>query len=434
MAAFFTVLLGISALLLGYFLYVFGQENFIRETKDAIDIEIEHILSIIEDKEFQEKSQYIEDRTKYKEHPIYLYYDNEGNIIAGNIDEIPTIVDSIAEGLVSFDVMIDGENRTVAAKIHTFDDGRHLLIARDISKIINSYNTLELFTYLIMFLMLLVIIVSFFISFFVVDTINIIAGTAKDIMDTGDLTRRISIDTNWDDLSNLAQILNRMFERIEVLMHNIKYVSDNIAHDLKTPLTRLRNHLESHVDKGKGASEAEIEKILQEADNMLSTFNAILRISSLEKGKRHQDFTDIDLKELIEDVIELYEPLAEHRSISIVRNLADNYNVKGDRDLLFQLFTNLIDNAIKFSDNGKIIEVTIINNKKQKQIIIADNGIGISDEEISKVFDRFYRCDKSRTIQGNGLGLSLVKAAVEIHNGQIELYSNNPGLKVVVVL
>lgn len=281
--------------------------------------------------------------------------------------------------------------------------------------------------------MSLVVGISFLISTFVVKRINIIGVTAENIIKTGNLSRRISIDTRWDDLSNLAGILNDLLARIESSMEDVRRVSDNIAHDLRTPLTRLKNNLED-AKKNKKFKEENIDKLISEADSLLGTFNALLRITNIEKGKRHSEFQELNLKQILIDVVELYEPLIEEKKISLEKNI-ENVNFKGDRDLLFQAFANILDNAIKFTPQNGKIKITLKNNEDIKIIEISDTGEGVSKEDKGKIFDRFYRGDKSRSSSGSGLGLSLVHAIVKLHKGVIELSDNKPsGLKVIVKL
>lgn len=277
-------------------------------------------------------------------------------------------------------------------------------------------------------LMSMVVMVSFIISRFVVSRINTIAQTARDIMDTGDLSQRIRIDTHWDDLSNLAQLLNHFLERNESLMDGIREVSNNIAHDLRTPLTHLRNQIEDM--KTRDVKEHDVDELLAEADQILAIFNSLLRISNIEKGTRYQAFVDIDLHTLLGDVIELFEPMAEEKHIYIQHKKSSDVSIKGDRHLLFQMFTNILSNAIKFSPVGS----DIIISATPSEIIIADRGAGIADAEKELVFQRFYRSDTSRSTEGNGLGLSLVKAIIDLHQGRIVLEDNHPGLRVKVYL
>lgn len=427
MAVLFTILLGLSAVFLGYSLYDFSQKNFMRETEDAINIEIEHIIiSLAENHSNQNIAQYISKRAEEKRNPVYYFQDYKGHRLAGHLQSMPHDVKLIKEGVVSF--RHGAEQVLYAAKIYTFENGSRLLIARDIDDINQSYERMKMFSFMIMVFMLMVILVSFFISLFVVSRINMIAGTAKNIMDTGDLSKRISIQGNWDDLSNLAQVLNSLLDRIEGLMQGIRSTSDNIAHDLRTPLTRLRNHLED-LKENKN-SQSDIDSLITEADHILGTFNSLLRITKIEKSARSQNFITVNIGELIEDVIALYEPLAEDRSLNISSTICDDVFVQGDKDMLFQAFANLVDNAIKFSSENGHITIELNQDAKKAVFVLADNGCGVSEQERELVFDRFFRADYSRSEPGTGLGLSLVKAVLDLHKADVSLSDNNPGLRV----
>ena len=425
MAALFTLLLGLSACFLGYSLYEIGQNNFLRETEAAIDSEIEHIQTIVKNNiSNQTIHTYIQARATDKPNPVYFYQNTETQSHSGHLGSMPETVERIKEGIISF----HHRGTLYAAKIHTLDDGSKLLIGRDITDITASYKRLKLFSIMIMVFMLAVIFVSFFISSFVVTRINIIAATAKKIMDTGDLSARISINSSWDDLSNLAQVLNNLLDRIENLMLGIRDVSDSIAHDLRTPLTRLRNHLES-IKKTSDSPE-DIETIIREADDILNTFNALLRIANIEKSARHQKFSTVNIRTIVTDIIELYEPLAEQSNISIDHSLETDHIIQGDKDLLFQAFSNIMDNAIKFSPKNSTIRVSMNIDKNGPSLNISDQGIGIEHKDKERIFDRFYRGEKSRSTAGNGLGLSLVKAVCDLHHIRISLEDNTPGLRV----
>ncbi len=425
MAALFTLLLGLSACFLGYSLYDIGQNNFLRETEAAIDSEIEHIQTIEQANISNQRiHSYIQARAEKHVNPIYFYKNIITNDQSGHLDAMPEEVERIKEGIISF----SHDGTLYAAKIHTLADGSKLLIGRDITDITASYERLKFFSVLIMAFMLAVILVSFFISSFVVSRINIIAATAKQIMDTGDLSARISINSSWDDLSNLAQVLNNLLDRIENLMLGIRDVSDSIAHDLRTPLTRLRNHLED-IKKTSDRPE-DIETIIREADDILNTFNALLRIANIEKSARHQKFSTVNIRTIVTDIIELYEPLAEQSNISIDYSLETDHIIQGDKDLLFQAFSNIMDNAIKFSPKNSTICVSMNVDRNGSSLNISDQGTGIEHKDKERIFERFYRGEKSRTTAGNGLGLSLVKAVCDLHHITISLNNNTPGLRV----
>ena len=291
-----------------------------------------------------------------------------------------------------------------------------------------SYTRFSHLSFLIMGLMAVVVLVSFIISLFVVSRINMITQTAREIIDTGDLSRRISIESDWDDLSNLAQVLNGFLMRLESLMDAIRSVSDNIAHDLRTPLTHLRTQIEEL--KYQSVSDVEIDALLAESDQILAIFQSLLRISNIEKSKRHQAFEEVNLSALLHDAAELYEPVAEEKNIRLMLQLAQTQSIKGDKHLLFQMFANVLGNAIKFSPDGGDVSIQLSQDKQDITILITDRGLGIADTEKELVFRRFYRGDASRSTSGNGLGLSLVKAVIDLHQGSIALEDNQPGLRV----
>lgn len=430
MAVFFALLLGASALLLGYFLYDFGEQNFLRETEAAIDSEMKHVLLQVGDAGQGEVTAYVTEIAAAQMNPIYLYQSQAGDVLAGNIESIPINVGRIKEGVVSFDVPLMGVVRTVAAKIHTFQDGSRLLIGRNIHEILQSYEQLKLFTSLILGFMSVVILVSFVISTFVVKRINLIAQTAKQIMDTGDLSQRILIEGDWDDLSNLAQVLNQLLGQVESLMQGVRDVSNNIAHDLRTPLTRLRSQLEEATNHNLTKEDA--QRLLAEADQLLGVFSSLLRIARIEKGKREEPFTEVNLQSILEDVVELYDPVAEEKGICLQQRMLTNHVVAGDGDLLFQLFANLLDNAIKYSPSGSEVVVSLDVQGERPVMTMADRGIGIHLEERERVFERFYRSDQSRNTEGSGLGLSLAKAILDQHGASITLEDHHPGLIVTI--
>lgn len=278
-------------------------------------------------------------------------------------------------------------------------------------------------------LMAAVVATSYLISFFVVSRTHRIAQTARSIIETGDLSQRIAIDSRWDDLSRMAEMLNAFLDRNQELVEGVKRVSDNIAHDLRTPLTRMRNNLE---DLRRDSLEpARIDALIDEADRLLATFNALLRIARIETAQQRTQFAPLRLDEILRDVAELYEPLAEQKGVTLHLACAAA-PITGDRDLLFQAFANLLDNALKFSPAGGRIRIVLRRTGGQCICLVRDEGPGIADTEKERVFNRFYRSETSRHTPGNGLGLSLVAAVVQLHHGRIALQDANPGLLVKI--
>ena len=443
MALLFTVLLGSSVTVLAYFINQFNETSLIREVELGIDTNIASFRDWIDmdmDIEIPEILAQL-----YVNHPDtwYTWYDPQGQARYGNLIAPEQPSDILAEGIVRFEIRPDmitlpvdfDEPRTVAAKIHTFADGSRLMVAQDIEDVLETRQRMQLLGGITILLMLIVIGTSFFISNYVVSLTNTIAGTARQIMLTGDLSRRIDVNTRWDDLGNLAAILNDMLDRIEHLLQGVRRVADNIAHDLRTPLSRLRNRIEEldqHLQT-KGECEEHIfaEKLIQEADYLLVTFNALLRIANIESGKRHSEFAEVAMDELVQDVVEFYQPLAEEKQVRIETRIAP-CNLICDRDLLFQAIANILDNAIKFSPEGGIIEVALYAGAVSPVFSIRDAGPGIPDTDKPRVFDRFFRSEESRHSSGNGLGLSLVAAVIDLHKASIELADANPGLEVTI--
>lgn len=277
-------------------------------------------------------------------------------------------------------------------------------------------------------LMLVVVLVSFGISHFVVSRINRIALTAQNIVDTGDLSQRLTIDSRWDDMSNLSLVLNGFLAKIEELMNGVREISNNIAHDLRTPLSGLRSDIEAL--RKQPANDELIDTVLADVDHILAIFHALLRIANIEKGKRGQHMGEVNLSKIMRDVAELYEPLAEEREIGLQIAVGTNLTTKGDGDLLFQLFANLIDNAIKFAPPQSTISLSLTRESNQLVALVEDQGPGVPDDEKENVFKHFYRSDTSRSTPGNGLGLSLVRAVAARHQAPITLENGAPGLRV----
>lgn len=312
------------------------------------------------------------------------------------------------------------------------------LLSVEIYAISHGEMVRPIFTKFILALVIFICVGLFFVSFYVTKRINAITDTADRIISTRDLTQRIPIDNPWDDLSKLAKALNMMLDEIEQLVASVRQVSDNVAHDLRTPLTRLRNHIEAMrndtADITRAEQQEEFNTAIAECDALLNTFNALLRIANIESGRRLANFHTIDLMPVIHDVVELYEPVANEKHIFLAFRTEPTL-VIGDKDMLFQATANLLDNAIKHTPEGGSIVLTLARTEKGATITLTDTGPGIADEHKSNVFRRFYRVDACRNKPGAGLGLSLVAAIVKLHQGMITLSDNKPqGLIVTVTL
>jgi signal transduction histidine kinase len=426
MAVLFTVILGIAASILGYSGYYLNRNHFIFSMEQTLDSEYRYLSQAQEKGELQA---WLKNQLKVQDR-IYLLMGNDMTKIMGNLDEIPPQVDRLREGILYFTP--NGQPDTYAAKIYTLSSGQGLLIGSNMEDLLYTERVILWMGAATIILMMAVVIVSYLISTFVVSRTNHIADIAQNIIDTGDLSRRIDIDSRWDDLSAMAIVLNMLLAKIDDLMIGIRRVADNIAHDLRTPLTRLRNNIE--MIEADDKNEQQLQKVINDANHILSTFHAVLRISKIENAPSKENFKICDIGRILHDIVELYEPLADEKRILLIHNNSGSFEYYGDTDLLFQMVSNIIDNAIKFTpDQGKIV-VSISKQNEKIHIAIEDSGIGIPESDFKYVFDRFFRGERSRTIQGNGLGLSMVQAVVRLHNGQIALENLNPGLKVHIIL
>jgi signal transduction histidine kinase len=256
----------------------------------------------------------------------------------------------------------------------------------------------------------------------------------------GDLSQRVPLSGTGDEFDQLAQNLNQMLDQIERLMAGMRQVTDNIAHDLRTPLSRLRARLEvTLIEKPDQTRYAEVlRETINEADRLLGTFNALLSIAEAEAGSRRDGFEPVDLSEIARDVAELYEPVADENGLGFETGIADKIMVRGDRLLLSQAIANLLDNALKYTPVGKVA-LRVDTRAGKARVEVSDTGPGVPPDRRSTVFDRFVRLEGSRSTPGNGLGLSLVRAVAKLHDGEIWLADSlpgaeRPGLKVVLEL
>lgn len=362
---------------------------------------------------------------------LYLFTTDDYVKLAGNLASWPEKAQSNS-GWINFtldeSVGWSGPKRQARARVFEVQGGLRLLVGRDVDDLTTLKKLIETAINWGMGITLaLALLGGFLMSRSTTRRIEVINNTSRKIMN-GHLSLRIPTRGTQDDFDQLADNLNRMLDRIVYLMEGIRHVSDSIAHDLRTPLTRLRNQLESTlmaVDNDEAREQA--GRAVAEADQLLATFNALLRIARLETRGNSADMKAVSLGLLVSDACELYEALAEDKHQYFEQAVDEHVMIEGDRDLLFQMVSNLIDNAIKYTPEGGQIVVRVQPDGPDAILEVSDSGIGIPDSEKDQVFQRFYRVGKSRSLPGNGLGLSLVSAVTEIHQGTIHLSDHHPG-------
>jgi hypothetical protein len=284
----------------------------------------------------------------------------------------------------------------------------------------------------------------------VLGRVDAMTETSRSIM-AGDLGERLPIAGTGDELDRLAENLNLMLERIEALMHGLKEVTDNIAHDLKTPLTRMRNRAEEALRTAEDESQyrAALEGTIEESDALIRTFNALLMIARAESGQARDGMTDFDAAEIAQGIGELYEPLADDKGLTLRVEASESAPMHGNRELISQALANLVDNAIKYAtpDNATLapdsppldgvqpeIVVKAAGDGDRILLTVADNGPGIPSDDRVRAVERFVRLEQSRSQPGSGLGLSLAKAVARLHGGELRLEDNAPGLRSVLAL
>ncbi len=254
-----------------------------------------------------------------------------------------------------------------------------------------------------------------------------VTRTATEIAN-GALDRRVEVRSQGDELDTLARTFNTMLDRIQALIIGMREMTDNLAHDFRSPLGRIRASADITLTNGgsKAESEAMAATTTEECDRLLEMINTTLDIAEAESGAAKLKLTDIDLVELVGDALELFQPIAEDQQITITADLPDHCRIHGDRQRLQRVVANLLDNGLKYMPTGGRVTITLVAEGERITLSIEDTGIGISADESARIFERFYRCDRSRSKQGNGLGLSLALAFVRAHGGDITVNST-PG-------
>jgi signal transduction histidine kinase len=327
-----------------------------------------------------------------------------------------------------------GELEKLGVYVTPLPKGLCLLVGDDWGEVEN-YITLILKTFGWVFLLSLTMAVGggLFLSSEFLKRIEAMTRTAEAIIE-GDIRRRLPRREAPDDLDRLAATLNRMLDRTNSLMERIKHLSNDIAHDLRTPLGRLRRQLDEArtSDLTREEYRAVLEQSVIEVDGILSTFGAILRIAQIESGSRRSGFQRLCLSELVTDVCETFVPVFEEDGRFLTHEIVPNLWIQGDQELVTLSLANLIENAATHTPPGSHVGVSLAPIHGQVALTVADNGPGVPEAERTRIFQRFYRLESSRTTPGNGLGLSIVAAIADLHTAQISAEDNQPGLRIAM--
>ncbi|MGV8996435.1 MAG: ATP-binding protein [Parvibaculaceae bacterium] len=449
LAVLYLGLFAASAILLLAYVYWNTAGFLVRQTDEAVQAEITGLAEQYAQGRLPLLVHTVIQRSRDPGESLYLVLDPAGQVLAGNLDVRPDVKPG-TDGWMDFTYSRRTLNGVVLkaarARVFVLAEGFYLLVGRDVQerREIESLITNALI-WAIALTVMLGLAGGLFMSRRMLARVDEINKSSKDIM-AGDLSRRLPIAGTGDEIDQLGQNLNAMLDQIEALMIGMRQVTDNVAHDLRSPLNRMRNRLEVTLLQDMSPDEYRnvLERTITEADHLLKTFNALLMIARAEAGSLRESMTNVDASLIARDVAELYEPVAEENGFAILLNVTDGLHVRGNRELLSQVLTNLIDNAIKHgkpkdetdpSGKAPVIEVAAgLDNDGRVELSIGDHGPGIPADQYARVLERFVRLEASRNTPGSGLGLSLASAVARLHGGRIELSDNAPGLRVKLVL
>ncbi|AYM76795.1 sensor histidine kinase [Janthinobacterium agaricidamnosum] len=360
---------------------------------------------------------------------IFLLVDADGRRVAGNLSSWPDLGSPVGR-LLHRDVTREGRRVPARMLIRDLTGGTRLFVGRDMEEG-KSIRTLVLrsLAYGGGVAILLVVAGAWLFRRQLEARIGQIRRTAGEI-EAGDLSRRIPVSSE-DEFGLLSRDINRMLDRIEHLMEGVRHVSNAIAHDLRTPLGRIRNKLDGALRQQQGVAgyESAAQAAIDDIDDLTRVFDKLLQIAAAESGMRPENFDDIDLHQIGADIVEMYEATADEQGVLLVQMYGEGVPARGDRNLLGSALASLVDNAIKYAGQGATVEVSAGSDAQGSWLAVRDNGPGVPTEELPKLTQRFYRLDKSRHLPGNGLGLSIVAAIAALHGGSLEIEDAAPGLR-----
>ena len=440
-----------AASLLGYFAWN-TRRMITEQITTTVNAEVGEISDIFGRRGLLGLVRTIENRALRPGANLYLVTTPNGQAIAGNVGSLaPGVMGTTGWSETAYRRLDDQDNADHRALVHVtqLSSGFRLLIGRDLEERRRLFGIVaKAAQWSILVVVVLGIGGGIFVARRVLRRIDAMTGTTQRIM-AGDLSGRLPVGRSGDELDRLAGNLNAMLERIEALMTGLKEVSDNIAHDLKTPLTRLRNRAEEAL--AKSATEAEyraaLERTIEESDGLIRTFNALLMIARAESGQARGNMDDFDAAEVANGIHELYEPLAEDGGMSLRVKTAP-VPIHGNRELISQALANLVENAIKYgkpvapaqpagpvvSMDAKQVLIEARRDGDWVLLSVTDHGPGIPEADRKHAVERFVRLEASRTLPGSGLGLSLAAAVATLHGGELRLGDASPGLTATLAI
>jgi signal transduction histidine kinase len=434
----YMALFGISVAALGAFIYWSTVGYLERQTDEVIQAEINGLEEQFLQRNIGGLIEIIRQRSRQTEgeRSAYLLVDANRRPIAGNLTLWPPEFTQLGQW-VNFTVPTeDGAGSPVRAFLIPVGAGRDnfaLLVGREITELEQIKQIFRRAAILGGSLTMgLSLIGGLALALSAQRRLAQLNRTTRQII-AGDLSQRVPVSGGPDEHAELAANINVMLDQIENLLSGLRHVGDSIAHDLRGPLTRLRTRLERLAAEEEPSRES-IEECLAQADGLLNTFGALLRIARVESGAYRRAFARIDLSEIVNDVAELYQATAEANQLKFNVRRQDHVDVFGDRELLAQALTNLLDNAIKYTPAGGQIDLELKLNDERAIVVVADSGPGVPPGERERVLNRFARLDEARSKPGNGLGLALVRAVADQHDGRLSLTDNAPGLRVTLSL
>ena len=448
LSALYMILFALCAAFLVFYVTALSERVLTQQTQEGLLQEVREVDGAYKSGGMNLLLSTMERRARAPGANLYVIASPSGEILAGNVASVqPGILGR--EGWTNEPFRYErysgagNERRHVAvAFLLKLDNGLHILVGRDLGE----PARLRLLVRKALMVALAImgggaLIIWFAIGRNALKRIDRVSAASKKIM-AGDLSQRLPVSGSGDEFDRLSGSLNEMLGRIGKLNEGLRQVSDNIAHDLKTPLTRLRHKASEALDEDDAAKRrVALEGIIAESDQLIRTFNALLMISRVEAGSIAAELSDQDISAVAADSVELYEPVAEEAGLSLVSTIAPGLSVRGNRELIGQAIFNLLDNAIKYADGAEQpqIRISVTTRDGDVRLSVADNGQGIPSEQREEAVKRFVRLDESRSKPGTGLGLSLVEAVMALHGGRLELSAtdesdaDHPGLTATMV-